>query len=362
MRSGHQPVLPSGDDEYGTGDFRGGVLHRERRGVLQRVGFARTMAAHAEGFAREHRQRRPDLLPLERTRNADAGPDALLVGRGAWRVVAAQAHTPHGDFRGVEVGTGLDPVAGGARRALVVAADRDLVLGFALPRAVDREDRDAAREERLLVGVQLLFGRVQARRHDEDGQSARAGGLSQHAVQRLALERDRDALARRTHLRQRRLVALDRAQVRIAHLLQVVHEHELREVVVHRGANEMLAAAQLVPLLQRLAPERLVYLTALAPRRAPVLPALDPGGDLLEIGEQHPVRDEARCPVGDGRGDAWVGRLAFGCRFFAQAAALAPAACSGTPVRRWSSSKESPGTIRLAARPRGVTSITARSV
>src|SRR5256885_3399759 len=48
---------------------------------------------------------------------------------------------------------------------------------------------------------------------------------------------------------------------------------------------------------ERLAPERLVDLAALAPGAAPVLPALDAGGDLLEIGEQHAVRHEARRPM-----------------------------------------------------------------
>src|SRR5256885_13965569 len=57
---------------------------------------------------------------------------------------------------------------------------------------------------------------------------------------------------------------------------------------------------------ERLAPERLVDLAALAPGAAPVLPALDPGGDLLEIGEQHSVRHEARRPVRDRRRDVRV--------------------------------------------------------
>src|SRR5439155_5939917 len=138
---------------------------------------------------------------------------------------------------------------------------------------------------------------------------------SQYSIERLALERDRDALARRAHKRKRQLVAFDRAQVRVAHLLLIVHENELGEVVVHARAHQVLAGGELVALRERLAPEPFVHVGALAPGCAPVLPALDPGRNLLEIGEQHAVRDEARRPVGDRRGDARVGGGIFQGRF-----------------------------------------------
>src|SRR5256885_7627509 len=64
---------------------------------------------------------------------------------------------------------------------------------------------------------------------------------------------------------------------------------------------------------ERLAPERLVDLAALAPGATPVLPALDTGGDLLEIGEQHAVRHEARRPMRDRRRDARVDGFCLGC-------------------------------------------------
>src|SRR5258706_14319168 len=67
VRSRHQTVLAPGHDEDRAGDFRGSLLHRQRGGVLQRVGLACTMAAHAEGLAREHRQRGPYFLPFEGT-------------------------------------------------------------------------------------------------------------------------------------------------------------------------------------------------------------------------------------------------------------------------------------------------------
>src|SRR5258708_7848156 len=312
VRSRHQTVLAPGHDEDRAGDLRGSLLHRQRGGVLQRVGLAYAMAAHAERLAREHRQSAPDLLPFERPGERDAGFDAFFVRGRARRVLTAEAQAPHAPLPRVEIGAFLDPVAHRARAALVVAADRDLVLRLALPRPVDREDRDTSREKRLRVGVQLLLGGIHARRHDENG---RSGGtlnrVPQDSVEGLALERYRDALAGRAHKRKRRLVTVERAQVRVAHLLLIVHENELREVVIHRRAHQVLARRQLEALFQRLAPERLVHLAAFAPRRAPILPALDPGGHFLEICEQHAVRDEARGPVRDRRRDARVAEFRF---------------------------------------------------
>src|SRR5882762_7097511 len=142
MRSRHEPVLAPGPDEDRAGDLRRRLLHRQGRGVLLRVGLAYAMTSHAKRLARQQRQRAPDLLPLERPGERDAGADAPLVCGRARRVVAAEAYAPHRDLRRVEIGALLDPVAHRARGALVVAADRNFVLGFALPGPVDRQDRD----------------------------------------------------------------------------------------------------------------------------------------------------------------------------------------------------------------------------
>src|SRR5437588_585252 len=115
------------------------------------------------------RQPVPDLRPVERTRERDAGLEALLVRRGTRRVVAAEANAPDCHFFRIEIVSLLDPIGHRARRTLVVAADRDLVLGLALPRAVDRERRHAAAEEGLLVGMQLFFCGVEPRGHHHDG-------------------------------------------------------------------------------------------------------------------------------------------------------------------------------------------------
>src|SRR5207302_225701 len=120
------------------------------------------MAAQAECASGELWQPIPNLRPIERTREGDAGLEALLVRRGARRVVAAEAHAPDCNSFGIEIIALFDPIHDCARRALVVAADRDLVLRFTLPRTVDRQHRDAAIEERVLVGMQLFLRRIEA--------------------------------------------------------------------------------------------------------------------------------------------------------------------------------------------------------
>src|SRR5882672_12760137 len=202
------------------------------------------MATQAERASGELWQPIPDLRPIERARERDAGFEPLLVRRGARRVVAAEAHAPDCNSR-IEILALLDPVDHRARRALVVAADRDLVLGLALPRAVDRQRRHAAVEEGILIGMQLFLSGVQSRGHHHYG-----AFTPQYAVESLALERYRYAFPRWPHHRQRVAVALDRLHVRGAHLRRVLHEHELGEVVVDRRAHEVLACGEPETILQ----------------------------------------------------------------------------------------------------------------
>src|SRR5512144_1174759 len=107
------------------------------------------MASRLKRIPRELRQRVPYLRPVERSRQCDACPDAPLVRSRTRRIVAAETHAPDTDARGVELATRRDPVAARRSSALVVAADRDLVLGLALAGTVDREHRNPARQERL---------------------------------------------------------------------------------------------------------------------------------------------------------------------------------------------------------------------
>jgi len=126
-------------------------------------------------------------------------------------------------------------------------------------------------------------------------------GPAEHAEDRLALERNRHALAG-IGLDERHAVAvaLDRLHVRGAHLIGVLHEHELGEVVIDAGAHQMLAGAELPALAQRVAAELLVQRGARRPGATPVLPAVQAARDVLEVREQHAVGNEPRQPVRDG--------------------------------------------------------------
>ena len=123
----------------------------------------------------------------------------------------------------------------------------------------------------------------------------------QHAEDRFALKRDLDALARRAAgCAHAVAIALDRLHVRGAHLLDVLHEDELGEVVVDAGADQVLAGGQLVRPRAGLAAE-----ASRAPRRAPTRRQHQSSqrssalGDVLEVGEQHAVGNEPRRPMRD---------------------------------------------------------------
>src|SRR6267142_1593182 len=77
VRRGHQPVLASGDDEDRAGDVFCGVAQRQRRCMTFCVSFIFRMASGNERRTGEIRQPIPDLRPVERTRERDAGFEAL---------------------------------------------------------------------------------------------------------------------------------------------------------------------------------------------------------------------------------------------------------------------------------------------
>src|SRR5215475_9183564 len=111
------------------------------------------MTAHTEGFARELRQAVPVAFPVIGPAEREAGLDAFLERRGTRRVIAAQTHAPQSDARSVEIGTRHHVVDDSFHRDLVVAANAEIVLAFALPRPVEDESRNAACEIRPLVGL-----------------------------------------------------------------------------------------------------------------------------------------------------------------------------------------------------------------
>ncbi len=152
------------------------------------------------------------------------------------RVIAAEAHAPQADAVGIEIAARLDVISDRLDRHFVVAADREIVFAFALAGAVEGKRRNAARQERPLVGVHLLLRGIQAGAHDHHGGPQNAGGLAQDAVEHRAIVGDLHALAGRIEMRQRQVAAFHRLHVRGFHLRHVVDEHELGEVVVNAGA------------------------------------------------------------------------------------------------------------------------------
>ena len=145
---------------------------------------------------------------------------------------------------GVEIAPRLDEIEHGLHRHLVVAADGEVVLRLALARPVEDQRRHAAREERRLVGVAFLLGRIEADRHHHDRRLVDAGRLAQDAGEHLALDREsrraRPAAAG---------AAAPPAGIRSPSCARpssaaVVHEQERREVVVDAGALQALAGGE----------------------------------------------------------------------------------------------------------------------
>ncbi len=126
-----------------------------------------------------------------------AGPDALLEGHGARRVVAAPARGHQADARGVHVGAAHQPVDAGRHGPLEVVARGQAVHAQrrALARAVEGEGGDAAPREVLRHVEHLLLVRVEAVRQ----QRHRPRPLAPHGGHQVgrdhaALERDVDQL------------------------------------------------------------------------------------------------------------------------------------------------------------------------
>src|SRR5262249_8739080 len=196
---------------------------RERRGLAPRLVQRGAPAAHAERLAREIGHARKGFAPVVGAAERKAGLDALVEGGGARRVVPAEADAGDAEARGVEVTPGLDVVDHGLDGDLVVAPDREVVFGFALPGPVEGERRYAARQEWLLVGVGLLLARIEPAGEQQDRRTLDTSGLTQNAGEPLALVRHLDALARRPQIGRRELAAFDRLHVRRLHLREGLH-------------------------------------------------------------------------------------------------------------------------------------------
>src|SRR5262249_51814108 len=148
----------------------------------------------------------------------------------------------------------------------------EVILALALARPVERQRRDAAREEWLLVGVGLLLAGIEAAGEEQHRRALDARGLAPDAGEPLAFIRRLDAFAAWTQIGQRELAAFDRLHVRGLHLSQVLHEQELTEVIVDAGALEVIAGAEKLPSRERLTAHLLMDGGARRPGAAPIVP------------------------------------------------------------------------------------------
>jgi hypothetical protein len=82
-----------------------------------------------------------------------------------------------------------------------------------------------------------------------------------------------------------------------SHLLEVVDEHELGEVMADRGAREMLAGREPVAGCEIRFAELVMHVAARHPRPAPVAPGGQASGDILEVGQRNAIGNQARRPV-----------------------------------------------------------------
>src|SRR5207253_4969707 len=109
---------------------------------------------------------------VERPADADDRAQTLLVGRGARRVIAAEADPGGADAAEVDVVASRQVVEHGRHRPLVARLDVAREPGLPLPRPVERERREAPGEEDVLPAEELLLRRVETRQEQHARRSA----------------------------------------------------------------------------------------------------------------------------------------------------------------------------------------------
>src|SRR6516165_2749748 len=95
VRDWNNAVEPSVHDKQRAGNILRNALERQCKRVLARFFLRAAVASDAESFAGQFRQAVPSCAPVERPAKRDTGFDAFVEGRGARRIVAAQADAPH---------------------------------------------------------------------------------------------------------------------------------------------------------------------------------------------------------------------------------------------------------------------------
>src|SRR5262249_25586917 len=144
-------VQPAVHDEQWAGDVLRHALERQGVGVLAGLFRCLAVAAHPKSLTRQFRQSVPVRSPIEWSAERDAGIDAFVESRRAWCVVTTEADAPHAEPGRIEVGTFLHKINHGLHRHLVVAANWEVILCFALAGTFEDQRRDSAREKWRLV-------------------------------------------------------------------------------------------------------------------------------------------------------------------------------------------------------------------
>lgn len=294
------------DDVHRTGHLLGHAGEVEGGDTSGGILLGRRVRAYDVGHAVQPRTLLPGVEHPVRARERHARTDAGLERRSAHDEVAAEAPTPQADATTVDVVACLEQVDDGPHGDLVVMPERQVVLGLALPGPIEREGRDAARQQRRLVRSGLLLRRVEPRHQQHHRWTLDLNGAPQHARERRVAERHEHPLPRRGQPREGAGVQLDGALVGRTHLHHVLHEEELAVVVAERTGRIVLTGADETALSLGSLPELRVELTALAPRRAPVVIRGQVARDLSEVTRRDAVRGESPTPMRDGRRDPRV--------------------------------------------------------
>src|SRR5919106_1111104 len=182
-------------------------------------------------------------------------------------------------------------------RAFPVGPDREVVLRLALARTVDGESREPPFEEQLLGVAELLLRGIETGYENHEGRRVGSARPAKHSDQTTRFEGDLHSLPGRVEVGESVCEATNRVVMCRSHLLEILHEDELGEVVVD-GRLRQVRSRRSRPVLRECdAAEVLVLGGDRRPRGAPLLPAFYLFGYPLEIRGSDAVRGEARLPV-----------------------------------------------------------------
>src|SRR5262249_52490307 len=135
---GEDAVAFPGHNQDRRADARAAVGHGELRGPLPGLVSRLRLGPDGEGGAAQIGQPIPDLTEAIDGAERYGRPPSPVAAGDAGGVVAAEAHAPDTDPGLVDAGQAGDRVNDGSAWYLPVRPDRQVVLGLALPRPVDR--------------------------------------------------------------------------------------------------------------------------------------------------------------------------------------------------------------------------------